>query len=593
MVKKIKELHFNGETYEIGDKRKATAIYIDDSSENQALDAWYDVAYGGLSGYDNISLTFVVHNTASQNGTYQNGNFTWTTSPVGSGILVMNIRCSEGTIDKDRCFLGWLTSNDINYENYRVIVSGGQWKLQHKLIQKYYATIFEVIEESTVTGISPEYSLYSGSTLNEFYATGTIEHITSTLESDLNRKIEQIQLPESVFRKPKEITLEEVQIHLDQGDIQDFCRVGDYVKIGVTGNDVYSNTGASIVGQVFYVIGINGHNGQTNSDIFKDHVDFYGGSVQALTPNSAFMADRNYGGSENCRYHETSFYQTYVKDKTQEEIQTFFGDTERALNFAQKSYLYDTRKISGDITTYLGTSGFGFNKGTGNSSYDQLWTLLGKIRKLTTAGTQTYSEAVETNLETLKTGGYIDTSFALKIQRAGVHLEDTLKTFKCDAADALLAQRHSVGIYDYVELQKLYSRIYDWIVQQWETPLTSTGSNGIREYIWPLIECDIDPVDLKGTPNYSTGLGYQYPFFQNKQFFRRLFPQSNGETGYFYSITPVEDSSTNFVGWRWHNTQNNIRKISLAGTVPDGKTLCVGYGFRLQSKTNNTSFFPS
>lgn len=590
MIKKIKELHFNGETYEVGDKRRATAIYIDDNSENQTLDTWYDVAYGVLSGYDNISLTFVVHNTASQNGAYQNGNFTWTTSPIGAGILVMNIRCSEGTIDKDRCFLGWLTSNDINYENYRVIISGGQWKLQHKLIQKYYATIFEVIEESTVTGISPEYSLYSESTSNEFYVTGTIETITSTLQSDLNRKIEQIQ---SAFRKPKRITLEEVQTHLDQGDIQDFCRVGDYVTIGVTGNDVYSNTGASTVGQVFYVIGINGHNGQTNSDIFKDHVDFYGGSVQALTPNNTFMADRNYGESENCRYHETSFYRTYVKDKTQEEIQTFFGDTERALNFAQKSYLYDTRKISGDIETYLGTNGFAFNKGTGNSSYDQLWTLLGKIKNLTKEGSQTASEAVETNIRALKSGGYIDESFILKLDRAMVHNEPSLKTFHCDSQDLIAAQRHVIGLYDYAQLFNLYSRIYDWILQQCETPLTSTGSNGIREYIWPLTECDIDPVDLKGTPNYSTGLGYQYPFFQNKQFFRRLFPQSSGETGYFYSITPVEDSSTDFVGWRWHNTQNNIRKISLAGTVPGEKTLCVGYGFRLQSKTNNTSFFPS
>lgn len=590
MIKKIKELHFNGETYEVGDKRRATAIYIDNNSENQTLDTWYDVAYGALSGYDNISLTFVVHNTASQNGAYQNGNFTWTISPVGSGILVMNIRCSEGTIDKDRCFLGWLTSNDINYENYRVIISGGQWKLQHKLIQKYYATIFEVIEESTVTGISPEYSLYSGSTLNEFYVTGTIGYITSTLESDLNRKIEQIQLQESVFRKPKEITLEEVQIHLDQGDIQDFCRVGDYVKIDVTGNDVYSNTGASIVRQVFYVIGINGHNGQTNSDIFKDHVDFYGGSVQTLTPNSTFMADRNYGGSENCRYHETSFYQTYVKDKTQEEIQTFFGDTSQAFNFVQKSYLYDTRKISGDITTYLGSNGFSFNKGIGNSSYDQLWSLLGKIRNLTTDGTETINDAIKNNIETLKTGNYIDEAFAIALNQATVKNRPTIKTFKANATDAVLAERHTQGLYDYTGLQGLYSRIYDWIVQQCSVPVTSTGSNGIREYLWPLTECDIDPVDLKGTPNYSTGLGYQYPFFQNKQFFRYLFPQANGETGYFYSITPVENNSTDFVGWRWHNIQNNIRKISLAGTVPNGKTLCVGYGFRLQSKKNNVSF---
>lgn len=134
-----------------------------------------------------------------------------------------------------------------------------------------------------------------------------------------------------------------------------------------------------------------------------------------------------------------------------------------------------------------------------------------------------------------------------------------------------------LGLYDLCKRLKL---IVDYMTGR---PDHSKGITYEKHMLWMLMEEEIDPIDLLGTPNYCSSYGYQYPFFKSQKNFEAL--KSDGIT-YFSSLTPQDGSSENFVCWRLGSSNKNVNKTARSFMNYDIDT---GFGFRLQAKKNSNS----
>ena len=115
---------------------------------------WHLVAEGNLSGYNNASIIFAVHDTKSYN----------------SGILVLDLRCANDTITYKN--LGWLTRSGFSLDDFGIqTYSSNAWRLFCKVNQQYYRVVFEVIEVSGTSSKDLDYKLYSNQTI--YTNTGT------------------------------------------------------------------------------------------------------------------------------------------------------------------------------------------------------------------------------------------------------------------------------------------------------------------------------------------------------------------------------------------------------------------------------------
>lgn len=378
--------------------------------------------------------------------------------------------------------------------------------------------------------------------------------------------------------RPRQLDILKVQAHLNDGTIEKYCKIGDYVELDPAGKGPTR----------FYVIGINGHNGQLPDSIYKDHIDFYGGSTAAF---ESFLPSANYtqgDGAQSAAWRTTTFFNDYINNSSYSlgtEIRRDFfnlGENYDSLNFAKKVVSYDTRNTQGKpVSTLLGYFGFTYT--------DELWA---KFQQL--ASYEPYGSQISTNenLEIVLTPGFegaiknikTNSGVSLALLRASVGLEDNLVTFPTTAADSLVAMRHSVGLVEQPEelitLHDLYMRIYNWVCVNNSPKLTSsTGITSGSWLLWMLTEEEIDNNNILGTPRYTALSGYSYPFFQNKQLFRLLFPSFLLSTHVFHSITPAEGSSNEYVSWTFSPTQVLIKSqepAALNNTVE-------GFGFRLES----------
>lgn len=408
-------------------------------------------------------------------------------------------------------------------------------------------------------------------------------------QENLTQRLEILEEKTDTTIRPKKLDILEVQSHLDAGTIEQYCKIGDYVELNPKGKGITK----------FYVIGINGHNGQVSNHIYKDHIDFYGGSTATL--NSS-LPEKNYGNGESppdAAWKSTVFYTTYMNGSDYNEgdeiRNNFFNLSESysSLNFAPKTISYDERYTAKKTVAAL-LEYFGF-------SHDEskLWVLWGKLEDLaafeydsnvdvdTTNNTITLGEDFKTAITTIKT----DSEVSLKLLRASVKLEPNLITFPISAADSLVALRHGVGLVttdiELTQLYDLYMRIHGWVLTNAAPEMTSSiGKAQTSHLLWMLTEEEIDNNNILGTPQYTALTGYCYPFFQNKQLFRLLFPSSVSADAVFHSITPVEGSSTTYVSWQLDS--NNV--LTKTKHRPTHNTSVEGFGFRLESKSNLISY---
>lgn len=380
---------------------------------------------------------------------------------------------------------------------------------------------------------------------------------------------------------PKELDILEVQAHLNAGTIERYCKIGDYVELNPAGRGLTR----------FYVIGINGHNGQLPDSIYKDHIDFYGGSIADF---GSSLPSTNYtqgDGVQPAAWRTTTFFNDYINNGSYSTIaeirEDFFGLNESysSLNFAKKLVSYDQRNGQGKlVSTLLGYLGFTYT--------NELWTKFQRLAsynddtRMYTNGNDGISLTTEfaNAIKDIKTNSTV----SLMLLRASVKLEPDLMTFPIDSKDSLIALRHSVNSVEQTEeliqLYNLYMRIYHWVLVNSSHELTSsTGISHSNWWLWMLTEEEIDNNNILGTPQYTALSGYSYPFFQNKQLFRLLFPSSNISDAVFHSITPAEGSPDKYVSWTF-STTDGLNK-SQEPVTPN--TSIEGFGFRLESTSNN------
>lgn len=408
-------------------------------------------------------------------------------------------------------------------------------------------------------------------------------------QENLTQRLKTLEKKMDTVIRPKKLDIVEVQNHLNEGTIEQYCKIGDYVELNPKGKGVTK----------FYVIGINGHNGQLENHIYKDHIDFYGG---VITDFSDVLPSKNYTtgeGAQKAAWQKTTLFKSYIDEQDSAGIKNFFGLTEssyNSLNFAPKNVLYDERHVDQLISEETAFGYFGYNDKNQKGDFAALAgyepiigpiQLGGDIELDATTNETKLSDNFQKKINAIKTSS--ETSFALL--RASVGLDSNLKTFSTDSEDSLLALRQSVGLVttgkEFLDLYKLYMRIYEWVLANSISELTSsTGINQQECYLWMLTEEEIDNNNILGTPQYTALAGYSYPFFQNKQLFRLLFPSSVSASTVFHSITPAEGSSTTYVSWQL--TPNNV--LTKTKHLPTHNTSVEGFGFRLESSSNKISY---
>ena len=132
--------------------------------------------------------------------------------------------------------------------------------------------------------------------------------------------------------RPRQLDILKVQAHLNDGTIEKYCKIVDYVELDPAGKGPTR----------FYVIGINGHNGQPQSSIHKDHIDFYGGSTAAF---ESFLPSANYtqgDAAQSAAWRTTTFFNDYINNSSYSDgteiRRDFFNLDENydSLNFAKK-----------------------------------------------------------------------------------------------------------------------------------------------------------------------------------------------------------------------------------------------------------------
>lgn len=426
----------------------------------------------------------------------------------------------------------------------------------------------------------------------------------------LDKKMEKVE--EKVFAsQPKEVTLAKIQEHLDNGTIEDYCKVGDYVDLTLSPPP----TSSVVPDQRFYIIGINGHNGQGYHGVVRDHVDFYGGQLRALKDNEGTAQGyvgttgklfniNNYATSTGeHKYQESKFYE-YIKDQITDigKTNTFFGTSN--LNFAPKRCFFDKKaNVSEDtILKNIFQAFFLIDDNAQDTDVQQKKQDLTDIAtELDPYTTETQGQVTQVTLsqnlkESIVDFGFGDTAVALAMLRVAVSLVEAVKDFEKAGPDVSLAcMRLWVGNaneQDYLVLYKFCVDLHNYINKRIKSSKAATGVGTSIDYIWLLTESEIDGTDIMGTPHLSSTAGYQYPFFQNKQFFRNLFSSADD---YMYSMTPVHGTTDKMVGWTWNKIGNAtvLMKTKVSCASGDGNdeqpavvNNCTGFGFRIAAQSN-------
>lgn len=421
----------------------------------------------------------------------------------------------------------------------------------------------------------------------------------------LDKKMEKVE--EKIFAsQPKEVTLAKIQEHLDNGTIEDYCKVGDYVDLTLS-----PPTLSVVPNQRFYIIGINGHNGQGYNGVVRDHVDFYGGQLRALkdsegtaqvyvgTTGELFDINNYATSTKEHKYQESKFYK-YIKDQIidRSRANTFFGTSN--LNFVVKRCFFD-KKANVSEDTILKNIFQAFELIDDNASDADARQ---KKKALTSIATEQepYNQTEEqvTLRQSLKSQivafGLGDMAVASAMLRAAVSLISAVADFeKADSYVSLACSRLYIGDaneQDYLVLYKFCVDLYNYINKRIKSSKAATGVGTSVDYIWLLTESEIDGTDIMGTPHLSSTAGYQYPFFQNKQFFKNLF---SSENDYMYSMTPVHGTTDKMVGWTWNRISNVpvLSKTKVSCASGDGNdeqpavvNNCTGFGFRIAAQSN-------
>lgn len=418
----------------------------------------------------------------------------------------------------------------------------------------------------------------------------------------LDKKMEKVE--KKVFAsQPKKVTLAKIQEHLDNGTIEDYCKVGDYVDL--------TPTLSVVPNQRFYIIGINGHNGQGYNGVVRDHVDFYGGHLRELkdgegtaqgyvgTTGELFDINNYATSTGEHKYQESKFYK-YTKYEITDsgKTNTFFGTSN--LNFVAKRCFFD-KKANVSEGTILKNIFRAFELIDNNASDADAQQ---KKQDLTNIATEQYpydqqKEPVilTQNLkDRIVDFGLGDPAVSSAILRVSVSLISAVADFeKADSHMSLACLRLSVddaSEEDYLVLHKFCVDLYNYINKRIKSSKAATGVGTSDDYIWLLTESEIDGTDIMGTPHLSSTAGYQYPFFQNKQFFKNLFLLEND---YMYSMTPVHGTTDKMVGWTWNKISNapvlSKTEVSCASGAgndeqPAVVNNCTGFGFRIAAQSN-------
>lgn len=422
----------------------------------------------------------------------------------------------------------------------------------------------------------------------------------------LDKKMEKVE--KKVFAsQPKKVTLEKIQEHLNNGTIEDYCKVGDYVDLTLSPPP----TSSVVPDQRFYIIGINGHNGQGYNGVVRDHVDFYGGQLRALkdregtaqgyvgTTGKLFDINNYATSTGEHKYQESNFYK-YVKDEITDsgKTNTFFGTSN--LNFAPKRCFFD-KKANVSENTILKSIFQAFSLIDDNASDEDVQLKKDALTSIATAQTPYYQIGEQVTLrQTLKKKivdfGFGDMAVALAMLQAAVSLIEAVKDFeKADSQVSLACQKlwaENANEQDYLVLYKFCVDLHNYINKRIKSSKAATGVGTSIDYIWLLTESEIDGTDIMGTPHLSSTAGYQYPFFQNKQFFKNLISSAND---YMYSMTPVHGTTDKMVGWTWNKIGNAtvLMKTKVSCASGDGNdeqpavvNNCTGFGFRIAAQSN-------
>lgn len=421
----------------------------------------------------------------------------------------------------------------------------------------------------------------------------------------LDKKMEKVE--EKIFAsQPKEVTLAKIQEHLDNGTIEDYCKVGDYVDLTLS-----PPTLSVVPNQRFYIIGINGHNGQGYNGVVRDHVDFYGGQLRALkdsegiaqvyvgTTGELFDINNYATSTKEHKYQESKFYK-YIKDQIidRSRANTFFGTSN--LNFVVKRCFFD-KKANVSENTILKSIFRAFELIDDNAPDADVQQKKLDLTSIATEQDPYYQKEEQVTLhQSLKDKivafGFGDMAVAPAMLRVAVSLVEAVDDFEKAGPDVSLAcMRLWVGNaneQDYLVLYKFCVDLYNYINKHIKSSKAATGVGTSVDYIWLLTESEIDGTDIMGTPHLSSTAGYQYPFFQNKQFFKNLF---SSENDYMYSMTPVHGTTDKMVGWTWNRISNVpvLSKTKVSCASGDGNdeqpavvNNCTGFGFRIAAQSN-------
>lgn len=417
----------------------------------------------------------------------------------------------------------------------------------------------------------------------------------------LDKKMEKVE--EKIFAsQPKEVTLAKIQEHLDNGTIEDYCKVGDYVDLTLS-----PPTLSAVPDQRFYIIGINGHNGQGYNGVVRDHVDFYGGQLRALkdkegtaqvyvgTTGKLFDINNYATSTKEHKYQESNFYK-YIKGQITDsgKTNTFFGTSN--LNFVPKRCFFD-KKANVSENTILKSIFRAFELIDNNAQDADVQQKKEALTNIATELDPYEQGTLRQNLkEEIVAFGFGDMAVAPAMLRVAVSLVEAVKDFEKAGPDVSLAcQRLWVGNaneQNYLVLYKFCVDLHNYINKRIKSSKAATGVGTSIDYIWLLTESEIDGTDIMGTPHLSSTAGYQYPFFQNKQFFKNLFSFADD---YMYSMTPVHGTTDKMVGWTWNKIGNAtvLSKTKVSCASGDGNdeqpavaNNCTGFGFRIAAQSN-------
>ena len=147
---------------------------------NGAAVGWHKVASGTLSGNDNASIIFAVHDTrryfsgllSMDIRSIKYNNNTAEAIITDSFLNALNLPDTDtrkAQWEEQKSCLKWIIcsgisdvySDTVNFGHFKIHISGMNWALYCKVRQVYYRTVFEVIEESGPNKHNAIYTLYS------------------------------------------------------------------------------------------------------------------------------------------------------------------------------------------------------------------------------------------------------------------------------------------------------------------------------------------------------------------------------------------------------------------------------------------------